>query len=508
MTHNFNFGLVQRYVDGTASAEDMIHLNSQLRDDPETRQGFIELLNLDSALSMVCELVDEEEAVAFEVNRPSSIQIDCCAADSPSVSNSNRWPRRILFRLAAVAACVTFPIAGMWWSQASQQAWATVQDRIGVGGLTEGTELRGELHEIDAGVVQLVTTYGAKIVIEAPAKFQFESAGRLKMTRGRMSADVPLAAKGFTVVTPSGEAVDLGTRFGIDVRGTGPAEIHVFEGEVIAKASGASVSENLREGDAVRMDQGASASRELRSSAFIQSAEMSELTPRVTSDQRRRAQEYVARLKRDPALIAMLDFESDQAPPGVFHIAQGRWPRSRAPEFIDVGDHMRLDVGGNHQWPQLTLAAWVRLDQVGAPYQSLLHTDGWESTPGQVHWMVTRHTTMRLALSDNTLAPDSEELEGYPDSRTPVLPKQGRWVHLATVYDATARTVRFYLNGDFDKETRQAVAHPAKLGSAQIGNWDRHDRKLSGRVDELFIFGRTLSDTEVQDLYEAGNPYR
>ncbi len=508
MTNDFNFGLVQRYVDGTASAKDMLQLNSQLRDSPEMRQEFIELLNLDSALSIVCEPVNEEEVTAFEVKRPSLTQVDHSEADSPPADSSNRLLSRSLFRLAAVAACLTLLIGGTWWWHASQQVWATVQNRIGFGGLKEGIELRGELHEIDAGVVQLVTAYGAEIVIEAPAKFQFESADRLKLTRGRLSASVPPAATGFTVMTPSGEAVDLGTRFGVDVRGIGPAEIHVFEGEVIAKASGASASDNLYEGDAVRMDQGASASRELRSSAFIQSAEMSELTPHVTSDQRRRAEEYVTQLRRDPALIAMLDFESDQLPPGVFHIAQGRWPRSRAPEFIDVGDHMRLDAGGDREWPQLTLAAWVRLDQVGAPYQSLLHTDGWESTPGQVHWMVTRHTTMRLALAGNTLAPDAEELEGYPDSRTPVLPKQGRWVHLATVYDATARTVRFYLNGDFDKETRQAIAHPARLGAAQIGNWDRHDRKLSGRVDELFIFGRTLSDTEIQTLYEAGNPYR
>ena len=96
----------------------------------------------------------------------------------------------------------------------------------------------------------------------------------------------------------------------------------------------------------------------------------------------------------------------------------------------------------------------------------------------------------------------------YPDSRTPVLPEQGRWMHLATVYDAGAKTVRFYLNGRFDKETRQSIAHPAKLGAAQIGNWDRQDRKLSGRVDELLLLGRAMSDDEVRALYEAGNPYR
>lgn len=505
MTNDRASKLVQRYVDGTSAAKDMKQLNAQLRDNPEVRREFIELLNLDSALANVCEAVDEAGLDAKEIPAPASPRVDQIEVDSPTAASSTWSPKR---RLVAVAASIILLLTGTWWWQSSQQAWATVQSRVGVGELVAGTELRGESHEIQAGVVQLVTARGAKVVIEAPAEFQFESAGRLKMTHGRLSAEVPPAAIGFTIVTPSGEAVDLGTRFGVDVTGDGPAEIHVFEGEVIAKASGASVSDNLREGDAVRMDRGASAARELRSAAFIQPAEMSEFSAGLTADQGKRVEEVVAKLKSDPALISMLDFESDKTPPGVFRIAQGRWPGSRAPEFVDAGDHMRLDVGGDREWSQLTLAAWVRLDKLGAPYQSLLHTDGWESKPGQVHWMVTRHTTMRLALFGNTLAPDSDEQEHYPDSRTSVVPKQGRWVHLATVYDATARTVRFYLNGEFDKETRQAVAHPARLGSAQIGNWDQQDRKLSGRVDELLLIGRALSDSEIEALHEAGNPYR
>ena len=42
----------------------------------------------------------------------------------------------------------------------------------------------------------------------------------------------------------------------------------------------------------------------------------------------------------------------------------------------------------------------------------------------------------------------------------------------------------------------------------QIGNWNRIDRKLSGRIDELLILGRAMSDAEVSALFEAGNPYR
>lgn len=84
-----------------------------------------------------------------------------------------------------------------------------------------------------------------------------------------------------------------------------------------------------------------------------------------------------------------------------------------------------------------------------------------------------------------------------------LVPEQGRWVHLATVYDSAAKTVRFHLNGQFDKEMHQAIAHPA-----QIGNWDRQDRKRSGRVDDLIILGRAMTEAEIRDRFEAGNPYR
>jgi len=280
----------------------------------------------------------------------------------------------------------------------------------------------------------------------------------------------------------------------VDVPLGGAAEVHVFQGKVITKASGAREQQNLRGGDAVTFNQGASAARDLRSSAFIQPDEMRELSAGLDAGQRARAESALGHLKHDPTLIAMLDFESGEPLPGVYRLVQGRWPGSHAPEFVNVGDHLKLDVGGSRDWPQLTLAAWVRIDRLGAPYQSLLHTDGWsKNNPGQVHWMVTRKTKMRLALFGNTLAEGFEERDGYPDSRTPVLPEQGRWVHLAAVYDATARSVRFYLNGQLDKETIQEIAHPARLGPAQIGNWDKQDRKLSGRIDEFLILGRAMS---------------
>ena len=477
--------LVDRYLEGTISSEELALLNARLLADAQARRDFSELLNLDAALGDLAEgfALDEVEAtrvVAFPA----------------------------LLRWVPLAACIALLLVGAWYWRANL-AFATVMEAAGVESLAAGTRLQDEPHVISVGSVELVTARGAQVIIEAPAEFRFESAQRLRMIRGRLAADVPPSAKGFTVITPTGEAIDLGTRFGVDVPASGPSEIHVFHGEVISRAVDASQRKSLLTGDAVTLDRGAGTTRELRSAAFIQGAEFEELSAGLAAGQRSRAESVLQLLRSDPDLIVLLDFESAEELPGTYRTVQGRWPGSHAPEFIHVGDHLKLAEGGERAWAQLTLAAWVRLDRLGAPYQSLLHTDGWdEDNLGQVHWMVTREMTMRLALRGNTMPAGSTELGSYPNSRLSVLPEQGRWVHLATVYDAQARTVRFYLNGEFDNEVRQEVAYPAKLGAAQIGNWNRHDRRLSGRVDELVILGRALDDTEIQNLFAAGNPYR
>lgn len=475
--------LIQEFLDGTIDPVKADQLNQWLDHDASARREFVERLNLDSMLAALA------------------------AGHGLESGAVRRRPVRkpVVHRLFALAASLVAISSIAYWWQTRSEPYARVLQSLGAADLVAGKPLRGEVHRMGVGTVEIVSARGARLVIEAPAEFRFQGPQRLHLQAGRLAADVPPAAKGFTVLTPSGEIVDLGTSFGIDIRDQGAAEVHVFEGEVIATATGAKQENSLLAGDALQLRGGLTTSRSLRTAAFIKADELREL-----ADQRARSEAALERLKEDPSLIALLDFEEGSPEfSGVYHTVQGRWPGSRAPEFVNIGDHLKLDVGGQTAWPQLTLAAWARLDQLGSPYQSLLHTDGWDrGLPGQVHWMINQATTMRLALFGNVLAPGSDETQPYPDSRTPVLSAKGRWIHLAAVYDSEQGSVRFFVNGRFDKESRQSVAYPAQLGSAQIGNWNQEERKLSGRLDELVVLGRAMSDAEVDDMFHAGNPYR
>jgi hypothetical protein len=484
MKHDPRMEWMEAYIQGKASREVTARLETALREDPEFRALFLEYLNVDGALAAQAAYDPARENASIE--------------PFPAPRRAPSW-----IGLAAGLAVM----GAAWWGF-GRPAYATVCGSAGTD-LQPGATVRAAPLRFEKGAVEFLTAKGARVVVEAPAEFRFESADCLRVFRGKVAAEVPPAARGFTVLTPQGGAVDLGTRFGVDVPVKGNAEIHVFEGEVIAQAKGTPAKHSLRTGEATTLQGGQSAARDLRSSAFIQPDEVTQLAAGLAAGQQARSEKKLQALRNDPALIAAFDFENDTPFPGIFRTAQGRWPGSRAPEFVHVGDHLKVDVGADRAFPELTLAAWVRIDRLGDPYQSLYHTDGWSpGTPGQVHWMITQATTLRLALRGNTLAPGSEVKGGFPDSKTPVLPERGRWVHLATVYDSEARTVRFYLNGQFDNESRQEVASPARLGPAQIGNWSGTDRKLSGRVDELLLMAKALGDNEIRELYEAGNPYR
>ncbi|MFT5466544.1 MAG: hypothetical protein ACI8UO_001644 [Verrucomicrobiales bacterium] len=83
-----------------------------------------------------------------------------------------------------------------------------------------------------AGMVELKIGNSVRIAIEGPAEFELVDATRMKLAHGKVAADVGEFGRGFTIETPEGNAIDLGTRFGVSVADDGASEVHVFEGEV------------------------------------------------------------------------------------------------------------------------------------------------------------------------------------------------------------------------------------------------------------------------------------
>jgi ferric-dicitrate binding protein FerR (iron transport regulator) len=95
---------------------------------------------------------------------------------------------------------------------------------------------RGKTLRLDRGLAELQYANGAKLLLQGPAEIRLDSDKEVTLRRGRLTAVIPVAAHGFTVTTPVGQIVDLGTEFGVDVESDTTVETQVFVGKVEAQS--------------------------------------------------------------------------------------------------------------------------------------------------------------------------------------------------------------------------------------------------------------------------------
>ena len=93
---------------------------------------------------------------------------------------------------------------------------------------------------------------------------------------------------------------------------------------------------------------------------------------------------------------------------------------------------------------------------------------------------------------------------GYVSSPFATLPTD-QWVHVAGVYDGS--TISLYLNGNLiGSNTSAPGAIHVESGELGIGHDQANpDRFYKGLIDEVEIFDRALSASEIQAIYTAGS---
>ncbi|PIQ27683.1 hypothetical protein COW36_07245 [bacterium (Candidatus Blackallbacteria) CG17_big_fil_post_rev_8_21_14_2_50_48_46] len=160
--------------------------------------------------------------------------------------------------------------------------------------------------------------------------------------------------------------------------------------------------------------------------------------------------------------------------------------------FDGQGSFLKIPLDINpDQYPRLTFAAWARYEgpaESGGPFQVISHDDGGY---------------------DRSLGIDSRGADGVGWSSfagsaavlgsVPV--QNGQWVFLASVYDQQAKTVTLYVNGV------RKVAENAELGKGHpflyIGSNPSHGEHFTGLIDEVRVYGRALSASEIEALQGA-----
>ncbi|QDU92524.1 FecR domain-containing protein [Lignipirellula cremea] len=206
-------------------------------------------------------LAADEELLREWASGPGPLAADLPIANPPSLvagasRGRSRWRRR--FALPAIAGLLLLALVGVWWARLPVVV-AQVDHAASAQGLEQGfgwkTLRAGASLRFDAGVVELTLTSGARLVVEGPCACRLESADRIRLLSGRLYADVPESGRGLTILTPDGEIVDLGTRFGVEVQPGKGTEVHVFQGNVTAELAGGKTEKSqLQAGQAVRFD--------------------------------------------------------------------------------------------------------------------------------------------------------------------------------------------------------------------------------------------------------------
>lgn len=536
---NAQLELMRRCLDGEATPQELAQLEKLLRDDSEFRTEYLRYLNVDSALA---ELPKWDEASEGR------------SAQEPLQRAKNREQSLPRFRALAgwVATVVALVLVGTFISRAIDNrrdpaADMAVEDEpgsvdvndTGVAVLTRVAGLKGASTNDwrvgqtippgpmtwDVGLLQLEFYGGATVVVQGPAEIEVLDESRMICRVGRLRAHVSEPARGFAVLSPAFELVDLGTEFGLNVSNDGVAEVHVFDGKVElydAQSNRSLVTRReLNAGDALTVDRdGTSKPTAAREADFITPSRLNTLTDARRKEQLRDWRAFRDELTLDPRVVAYFPFDRSDAEDrllvgeGANHTtlegaivgcewAEGRWPGKTSLQFKRPGDRVRITIPG--EFESLTYSTWIRVDGLDRVRNSLMLTDGFDENG--IHWQIRQDGSLTLGMRYA-----NNRARNYHTPPIFSLFRLGQWVHLATVYDTDRARVSHFVNGE--AAARQRIKPFAdgslEIGHATIGNWSGRKaadvRNFNGCMDELIIFGEALDDQEVRRIYEVGRP--
>ena len=354
-------------------------------------------------------------------------------------------------------------------------------------------------YELQRGLLNLQFGGGVMVYVEAPARFDAVSDKRVVLHSGRLSARVPPKGIGFTVETPDAEVVDFGTEFSVDVEG-GASEVHVFDGLVrvhpgAANQRDVSKSVDLQASQAVRITDGAAEPEDISiaTDRFIRNFD----EPRLN---------YARAVKRLSPLVhyrmPIRDRGMVSEPPeysGVVLAGEGRRPPHARGVF--VGGSLRVGAdstgrGGRIDSPpalstgrfSLTVFVYLEAPAHGAVVATNLHD-------GQGNCGLSLDQNGMLQATIRNRNGDVSTVTGGS-----VLP-QKTWRHV--VVTADGQQLQFYEDGKLVASTPCASMAASDSVTFWFGTDAEATRVWDGRIDEVALFDRALTEEDVAALYRT-----
>lgn len=548
--------LLLDWEDGTLDDAGVARVREILRTDEEARSHYVRLQMMNAAMRFDDEaglMPAEGSWIRKTSDSTTAEKLNSCAS-SYSLS---RWrPRRWMLVAAAIVICIqagrlvqlelktrqdssTDVVAETDHQNEAEEAmsqgvalitrlvdvdWAAGQTPLEVGDALPPGRLA-----LASGYAQVEFFCGATVIVEGPAELDLQSSLLARVRRGRLRAQVPPAARGFSLEVDEMKVVDLGTEFGLAVSPEG-ANVQVFDGEVELQQP-ATDKRLLTAGQALtRSVDGEYSEATVTPERFLDIATLESRAAGQRDARYERWRVWSQEVRRDERLIAYYTFdqdggwqrrldssvepknrELDGAIVGA-HRVSGRWASKSGLEFKRPGDRVRVQIPG--EFESLTFSCWVKIDSLDRWYNSLFLTDNYNK--GEPHWQILE--SGQLYFSVRPTAPGEQGPRDFK-ALSPAFwnaDLSGRWIHLAVVYDTATESITHYVNGRLlshhDVPTEQIVA--TRIGAASIGNWSLPTqpdaefaiRNLNGSIDEFAIFAAALSASEIKEIHDNGKP--
>ena len=391
--------------------------------------------------------------------------------------------------------------------------------------------LPGNYH-LQAGAVVVALDVGGTARFEGPAVFEIIDANQIRLESGDLQARFEEPGHGFTVSTPEGAVVDLGTEFRVEVSGR-ESKVEVLEGRVRATAGNA--MRELSEHESVSMHAGALTVL-APGEADPMPDEFENENPVVFyhwSFEDREGEHFVAGGSEGADMYALS--------PGV----PGRIPEriegveGQALRFSGTGEFLLSPYRGVSGSKPRTVAAWVRIPSDAKPQESY----GWAGwgLPGEhstsQKWQISWNPQVKLDLWTQPLSPGSlagalrtEFGPGWVNGTRDL--RDSEWHHLVSIFIGgedpdVASHIRHYVDGRLEMASgyqRHAVKtdtgeeslsllvghhsndHKVLLDLPGEDNSTPYFTGFRGDLDELYIFEGALTSVQVWRLYKDGRP--
>lgn len=408
--------------------------------------------------------------------------------------------------------------------------------------LEAGDALKPGRLAIDAGLMQVEFFSGATVVIEGPAELDLKSTMLAHVHRGRLRAQVPPAARGFSLDVADLKVVDLGTEFGLSVTDN-DADVQVFDGEVELHSAQHQVQLLTAGHGVARKSAGEYVDSPVSPDEFVGIASIADRDESQHLERYTRWQQWSAEVRRDPRLIAYYTF--DQPTPWRRTLASsierksesgrsakesptddpldgaivgatkspGRWAAKGALEFKRPGDRVRVNISG--EFDSLTFACWAKIDSLDRRFSSLFLTDNYDQ--GEPHWQILGSGQLYFSVRPNDTGDKRRGDHKVLSAPFWTPSMSGKWMHLAVTYDAKTRRTTHFLNGKVlhtESLPADKAVEVTRIGTASIGNWalptlpdaEFAIRNLNGCIDEFMLLGAALSPDEIAGIYDHGKP--